>query len=188
MSIMYEIPKLYPKQEEFLYSKTRYTLYGGAKGGGKSFIAREMAIILCLKYPGIHILLLRRTYPELEENHIKPLRIKLKSMSEEPIAKYSATKKEFTFPNGSFIKLAQCQNESETSKYQGHQYQIIFIDEATQFTYEEFITLSGCLRLDSTLMSQDPDYEEKWKDFKCRMYLTANPGGRNEVGRYGLHI
>lgn len=109
-------------------------------------------------------------------------------MSEEPIAKYSATKKEFTFPNGSFIKLAQCQNESETSKYQGHQYQVIFIDEATQFIYEEFITLSGCLRLDSTLMSQDPDYEEKWKDFKCRMYLTANPGGKRGVEEYGLHI
>ena len=37
--------------------------------------------------------------------------------------------------------------------------------------------LTECLRLDSVLMSTDKSYEEKWKNFKCRMYLTANPGG-----------
>ena len=69
----YKVPALYPKQEEFCKSKAKYTCYGGARGGGKSFVAREKAILLALYYPGIQILLLRRTYPELYKNHVLPL-------------------------------------------------------------------------------------------------------------------
>ena len=54
----YKVPNLYPKQEEFCKSKTKYTCYGGARGGGKSFVARIKAILLALYYPGIQILLL----------------------------------------------------------------------------------------------------------------------------------
>ena len=69
--------KPYPKQEEFLRSRAMYTAYGGARGGGKSEIAREKAILLCLNYPGIQVLFMRRTYPELIENHINPTRLML---------------------------------------------------------------------------------------------------------------
>ena len=41
----YKVPNLYPKQEEFCKSKTKYTCYGGARGGGKSFVARIKAIL-----------------------------------------------------------------------------------------------------------------------------------------------
>ena len=33
----YKVPTLYPKQEEFCKSKAKYTCYGGARGGGKSY-------------------------------------------------------------------------------------------------------------------------------------------------------
>ena len=33
------VPPLYPKQLQFCQSKTKYTLYGGSRGGGKSFVA-----------------------------------------------------------------------------------------------------------------------------------------------------
>ena len=29
----------YPKQKDFLLSRTRYIAYGGARGGGKSYVA-----------------------------------------------------------------------------------------------------------------------------------------------------
>lgn len=47
----YKVPKLYPKQEEFCKSKAKYVCYGGARGGGKSFVARIKAILLALYYP-----------------------------------------------------------------------------------------------------------------------------------------
>ena len=79
----YKVPILYPKQEEFCKSKAKYTCYGGARGGGKSFVARIKAILLALFYPGIQILLLRRTYKELNENHIVPLQKELKCQQKE---------------------------------------------------------------------------------------------------------
>lgn len=174
---IFEYPVLYPKQIEFCKSKFLYTLYGGMRGGGKSFVLRIKLIDLALKYPGIHILIMRRTYPELEENHVKPLKILLKHKQEGELARYNEKNKEFIFENGSIIKLGSCQHEKDIDVYQGHQYQVIAIDEATHFTEYMFMRLTECLRLDSVLMSTDKEYEEKWKNFKCRMYLTANPGG-----------
>ena len=34
---------------------------------------RVKAVLLCLKYPGIKVMIIRKTYPELQENHIIPL-------------------------------------------------------------------------------------------------------------------
>ena len=38
--IYVDIPKPNPKQIEFLSSTTKYTAYGGARGGGKSWVLR----------------------------------------------------------------------------------------------------------------------------------------------------
>ena len=63
----------YPKQIDFFKSKSRYTAYGGARGGGKSWAARTKAMLLATRYSGIQILLLRRSLKELRENHVLPL-------------------------------------------------------------------------------------------------------------------
>lgn len=46
-----------PKQQQFLTSKVKYTAYGGARGGGKSWVARVKAAAGGLNYPGIKILM-----------------------------------------------------------------------------------------------------------------------------------
>ena len=50
------------KQELAFREKHRYVGYGGARGGGKSWFVRWKAILLSLRYPGIKILITRRTY------------------------------------------------------------------------------------------------------------------------------
>ena len=55
------------------WSKTRYTAYGGARGGGKTHVLIRACIRGALQYPGIKILILRRTYPELEQTIIQPM-------------------------------------------------------------------------------------------------------------------
>lgn len=152
------IPAPNEKQKLFFLSKTKYTAYGGARGGGKSWAVRQKAKLMALKFDGIQILILRRTYKELESNHIRPLAADLKG-----IAKYNDSKKIITFPNGSLIIFGYMMSASDELQYQGQEYDIIFIDEATQFDESTFTTLKACLR--------------GVNNFPKRMYLTCNPGG-----------
>lgn len=60
------------KQALFLADRHKHVGFGGARGGGKSWSVRNKAIRLCLRYEGIKVLIVRRTYPELVNNHITP--------------------------------------------------------------------------------------------------------------------
>ncbi len=73
-SVILKLGEPSARQREFLRAGTRFVAYGGARGGGKSWAVRQKALLLALRYPGIRLLLLRRSYPELRENHILPLR------------------------------------------------------------------------------------------------------------------
>lgn len=51
------------KQRAFLNATSFFVCYGGARGGGKSHVARLKAVGMALKYPGIRILMVRCHYP-----------------------------------------------------------------------------------------------------------------------------
>ena len=60
------------RQREFFASRARFTAYGGARGGGKSWALRRKLVAMCLRYPGIRCLLVRRSIAELKSNHVIP--------------------------------------------------------------------------------------------------------------------
>ena len=170
ISVALEVPRFYPKQEQFMRSKKRYVAYGGARGGGKSFAGRWKAILLAMRYSGIQVLLVRRTLPELRENHLIPLQRVLKTEKRdrnEKLAQYKDASKEFIFGNGSRIKLGYCDSENDVLQYQGQAYDVIIIEEATHFTEFQFQTFTESNR-PSGLMEEA---------FSPRMYFTCNPGG-----------
>ncbi|NLI54107.1 MAG: hypothetical protein GX417_07245 [Clostridiales bacterium] len=148
-----------PRQREFFASKARHTAYGGARGGGKSWAMRRKFVLLALKYPDLQLLLLRRTLSELTENHVRSLRTELSGF-----VNYNQTQRVFTFPNGSRIKLGYCDNEQDVYRYQGQEYDVIGMEEATQFTESQMQFITTCNRSVRT-------------DFSPRMYYTCNPGG-----------
>lgn len=165
-----KIPEFYPKQIEFMESRSRYTAYGGARGGGKSFSARWKVILLAFRYAGIQILLLRRTLPELRENHLIPLQKILHTNDKDKrthLAEYKEVTKEFLFPNGARIRLGYCDTENDVLQYQGQQFDVIVMEEATHFTEFQFQALTESNR-PSGLMEEA---------FRPRMYFTCNPGG-----------
>lgn len=149
------------KQELFFNARERYICYGGARGGGKSWCVQHKGIFMALRWDGIRILILRRTFPELRENHIRPMRKLLAPMGK--AAQYKAADKTIEFRNGSIIVFGYCDSESDVDQYQGQEYDVIFMDEATHFTEYQYSTLTACLR--------------GANDFPKRMYLTCNPGG-----------
>ncbi len=146
------------KQALFFRSTARFTAYGGARGGGKSWALRRKLIALCLRYPGIHCLIIRRTLSELRSNHVLPL---LKELGKS--VDFAAGERIFRFKNGSRIDLGYLACDADTLRYQGQEFDIIAIDEATQLTELQFACLKGCLRGIGR--------------FPRRMYLTCNPGG-----------
>lgn len=151
------------KQTEFFESQAKYTAYGGARGGGKSWAMRTKLVLLALNYDGIQMLLLRRTLGELRENHLMPL---LKML--DGTAKYIASEREFRFRNGSRLKLGYCDAENDVLQFQGQAYEVIGLEEATHFTEKQFMCLTESNRISG---------EMKNTGFKPRMYFTCNPGG-----------
>src|SRR5271154_6473958 len=57
----------FPKQQEFHKSPAKYRLFGGAAGPGKSKALLMEAILQANDHPNSNTLLLRRTFPELEQ-------------------------------------------------------------------------------------------------------------------------
>ncbi len=146
------------KQRLFFESRARYTAYGGARGGGKSWALRRKLIGLCLRYPGIHCLLVRRSYPELKTNHVLPMLREYQALLE-----YREGEKRLIVPGDSTIDLGYCSCDRDALRYQGQEYDIIAIDEATQLSEYQYSLIKASLR--------------GVGDYPRRIYLTCNPGG-----------
>ena len=146
------------RQQEFFDSRAKYTAYGGARGGGKSWALRRKLVALCLRYPGIKCLLIRRSFGELKSNHVLPFQKEYGTL-----VNYKEGEKTLYLPFGSTIKLGYCASDRDTLRYQGQEYDIIAIDEATQISEYQFSIFSACLRGTGA--------------YPRRMYLTCNPGG-----------
>lgn len=119
---------------------------------------RVKAILMCLRYPSIKTLILRKTYQELINNHINEMRGLLHG-----IAKYNSSEKVFRFDNGSTIKFGYCANDGDLDQYQGAEYDVIFIDEAGQFQEMWIRKITASVR--------------GANDLPKRIYYTLNPGG-----------
>lgn len=152
-----EVPN--PKQVAFFKAQAKHIGYGGSRGGGKSWAGRRKAVMLCMNYDALRVLLLRRTMPELRNNHIIPLRSELHGY-----AKYNGDERCFLFPNGSRLLLGYCDNEGDLLQYQGQEFDVIIFEEATHFPEDWIKFICTSLRTTRT-------------DFKPRVYYTTNPGG-----------
>ena len=159
-----KLPTPSPKQELFLTDEHSNVAFGGARGGGKSFAIRLKAIILCLMYSGIKVMIVRKTFPELTANHIKPLKELLMCGQKGAVAKYNDSKKEMRFRNGSEILFRYCDTEKDVDRYQGTEVDVLFLDEATQLSEDQMKKICACVR--------------GVNDFPKRTYYTCNPGGK----------
>ena len=148
-------------QWKFFLSTAKYTCYGGARGGGKSWAIVRKAAMGAYEYPGIQIIMLRREYDQMENPIITPML----SILAPGTFKYNKTDHVLTFVNGSQIKFGNMPDYDAATggKYQGQSYDWMFIDEATQFTESEFRGLAACVRGANKIPK--------------RIYLTCNPGG-----------
>lgn len=149
------------KQQEFLRAIDDYReiLFGGGRGGGKSRGLRSIHLIRRIQMPKSKGTIWRRTYPELEKNHIRPLFVEHPQLKEF----YNEQKRLLTLPNGSTQEFAYAESVKALPKAQGTETDDLGLEEAGDWDEQEYEMLLATNR--STL-------------YQPRAQLTANPGGR----------
>ena len=158
--------RIKPNAKQLLFLKLidspfKHIGFGGARGGGKSWTVRENAKIYALTYKQSKQLIVRKTYPELYNNHIRQMRQELVPLG---IAKYNDKEKEMRFINGSIIRFMFCSNDQDCDKLQGTEWDSIYLDEATQLSEYQMKQISATLR--------------GVNDYPKHIYYTCNPGGQ----------
>lgn len=136
-------------------------LFGGARGGGKSWgflldwIRHQETFGKAAK--GIFF---RRSYPELEDAIDKSQQL-LAPLG----AKWLDQKKMWIMPNGAVLKMRYLDKDSDAANYQGHEYNWMAFDEAEHWPSPAPVDkLSACLR-------------SATKGMRLRFLIAANPGG-----------
>ena len=165
---------LHPKQMECFLSTATEILYGGGAGGGKSHLMRIAAIIWCLEISHLQIYLFRKTFPELEKNHLDgptgfhslldPLRQKKKCF-------INKSKNYIEFYNSSKIHLCHCQHEKDVYAFQGAEIHVLMIDESTHFSAFVYKYLRGRTRKVGITLPK------KYEGLFPRIICGSNPGG-----------
>lgn len=171
---------LFPKQLQFIGSEVDELLYGGARGGAKTFAMaidaalhprtfgydknERVVLTHSIDYGEYKALLLRRSYTDIETN-FKPM---CDSIYERLGGVWRAKQSCYIFPSGAAIYLRHCKDDSDVSKYIGGNYHYLGIEEVNQFPERWVDQLAGSVR--TTHPSLRP----------LRRY-TTNPGGVGHV-------
>jgi hypothetical protein len=165
--------QLQAKQAIAFSTSATEVLYGGAAGGGKSYLKRVSAIRWCLEVPGVQVYLFRRTLTDLRDNHLRGptnFHVMLEALVESGHVKYRAVENEFEFWNGSVLHLCYCDTESDVEKYRGAEIHVLLMDELTHFTEYQYRFLRSRVRIAGLAVP------EAYKGRLPRIEAASNPG------------
>lgn len=166
-----------PVAVPFHASKIPNLLFGGAAGGSKSHSARWDAYRHCFLVPGFRCIIMRRTMPELKDNHIDWANVEIQRINDflgkEVMTLYTGDKKEIVVDchgpgNYSKIVFGHCQNVGDEEKYLGNAYDAFYPDEMATFEQKQIIGVAGRLR------------SEK-RNVVAALRGTSNPGGAHTL-------
>lgn len=151
-------------------------LFGGAVGGSKSYSARWDAYRHCFTLPEFRAIIMRRTFEELERDHIDHVKMeeaKFKDFFGKPVFRYVGDRHEIIIDvhgSGRWSKIVfgHCQNPGDEKKYLGPHYDAFYPDEMATFEKSQIVGIGGRLRT-------------KIRGVIPRMAGTSNPGGAHTL-------
>lgn len=130
----------------------RHIGYGGAAGGGKSLLARVVATMAALKWPGSTVGIFRRTYPELRENHIVPFR---QEVGQHGLFNWKGVDNVAEWMNRSRTVFGYLQRDEDVYRYQGVEFDVLIFEEATHYSWFQISYLTQS-RLRSSVSGSIP--------------------------------
>lgn len=145
MQVTFELLK---KQNELFKMKTKYILFGGSKGGGKTVGISFLALKLINEYPGSRIGIFRKNLSSLKRTTLKTF-ISIEQQLPEVIrGRLNSSSLEYHHPNGSEIVFmsADPAKDPNFEKLRGIELTGFIIDEASEIVEQAFDELKSCLR------------------------------------------
>ena len=149
-------------QREFCERGEYEVLFGGAKGPGKTDCLIAEAARL-YEHPNYHGLILRRTFPRLQEIIDRCWQLYPKMGGE-----YRASEHRWYFKSGAKITLGHVQHEDDKRNYHGKEFHFIGFDELTEFSSTQYSFILANVRM-----------AKGGLDLQIR--ATTNPGGPGHV-------
>jgi len=147
-------------QTEVLKRMEFEILYGGARGGGKT-AAGIVWLTDYINNPNYRALVIRKNADDLSDWIDRAGR-----MYSGLGAKIAYRPAVITFPSGAIIRTGHLKDDQAYTKYQGHEYQRMLIEELTQIpTERRYMELRASCR--STIPELRP-----------QLFATTNPGGK----------
>lgn len=152
----------FPHQELALSQATDVfeVLFGGSRGPGKTDAGLAW-LLYDIANPLFRALVIRRNGDDLSDWVDRATRMYARYG-----AKVAYKPAVITFPSGAIIRCGHLKDEQAYTKYQGHEYHRILIEELTQIPSEK-----RYLQLISSCRSTTPD-------LKPQVFCTTNPGGQ----------
>ncbi len=149
-----------PLQISFITSAVRETLFGGSRGGGKTFAVILDWLVHSETYErDARGIVFRRSLVELDD-FIEVAKDVLGASGH----RWQEQKKQFISPKGAILRCRYLENDADAGLYQGHAYTRVYIEEIGNFPNE-----APTKKLLATLRSA--------KGVPCQLKATANPGG-----------
>lgn len=145
------------KQEIALTRSEDEILFGGARGGGKTEAGLAW-LSYDTEYPFYRALVIRRNADDLKD-WIDRARDFYRRIGGEIVGHPA----EIRFPKGGIIRTGHLKDENAYTKYQGHQYQKILIEELSQIArLNDYLKLIGSCR-------------SPYPEIKPQIFATTNP-------------
>lgn len=178
MSVLTQPKKIYKlteKQQEAarLISTKRVTLLEGGSRSGKTFLSLRAICKRCLDQPSYHLV------ARFRFNHAKvsicqqTMPVVLESLDLKGHVNLNKTDWYYEFPNGSMIWIGGLDDKERTEKILGNEYATIFLNEASQISYESYETVTTRLNPPAGM--------------KGRIIIDYNPPSINHWGYKMFH-
>lgn len=139
-----------PTSEKHLWfhqSNVKNLLAYGNRGGGKSHLLRFDAHMRALSTPGAKMILVRRTFPELNTSHLQYINQEMAMLG----GSYHKTDHIATYPNGSKLFFSHVATEADALNMLSAEFIAAYFDELSTIPWDFYIKLCASIRIGGPL-------------------------------------